>query len=272
MIQIQKTAQAPDALQKRGSNARRSHSVRFTADPDAFRSGKKKFSFKEIYKDPEVKASLRDAQHDKCVFCESKIGHVLYGKGDVEHFRPKAGVRQNPDDELKRPGYYWLAYDWDNLFLSCGQCNRRYKGNLFPLRDPDARARSHHDSIDDEEPLFLHPSEDEPEEYIKFRGAVAVAKNGSARGGIAISYLYLNRPSLYDVRDDYYRTTFKETFSLIKFLQSGGLTEGETREAKRHLRRMIDQNKREIDESSPYTSMLRCALEDITEQAEAFLP
>lgn len=269
MIQIQKSNQAPEVLQTKGSNARRSHSVMFSADPEAFRSGERSFSFSDLYKHPDVKQQLISVQHGKCAFCESKILHVTYG--DVEHFRPKAAVRQDPSDDLSRPGYYWLAYDWHNLFLSCGQCNRRYKGNLFPLQDPSARARSHKDTIANEEPLFLHPSEDDPEEHIAFREAVAVAKNGSERGGITINYLYLNRTSLYDVRDDYYRTTFKEATGLIRFLRSGGLTESETREAKRHLKRIIDQNRNEIDETRPFTSMLRCGLREISKDASAFL-
>lgn len=243
----------------------------FSADPEAFRAGERTFSFSDLYKHPGVKQQLREDQHEKCAFCESKIAHILYGKGDVEHFRPKAGFRQDPGDDLTRPGYYWLAYDWNNLFISCGQCNRRYKGNLFPLQDPTTRARSHKDTIAREEPLFLHPSDDEPEEHIAFREAVAVAKNGSERGGITILYLYLNRTSLYDVRDDYYRTTFKEAIGLIRFLKSGGLTESETREAKRHLKRIMDQNRNEIDETRPFTSMLRCGLREISKDAAALL-
>jgi len=269
MIQIQKSNQAPDILQRRGSNARRSHSVAFSGDPEAFRTGERTFSFSDLYKHPDVKQQLREDQHEKCAFCESKILHVTYG--DVEHFRPKAAFRQNPDEDLIRPGYYWLAYDWHNLFLSCGQCNRRYKGNLFPLQDPSVRACSHKDEISNEEPLFLHPSDDDPEQHIEFREAVAVARNGSERGGITINYLYLNRTSLFDVRDDYYRTTFKEALGLIRFLKSGGLTESEVDEAKRHLRRMIEQNDREIDETRPFSSMLRCGLEKILNEATAFL-
>ena len=81
------------------------------------------------------------AQHGKCFLCESKITHISFG--DVEHFRPKGGSRQTTDEKaMKVPGYFWLAYAWQNLFLACQLCNQRYKKNLFPLENPDERAFS----------------------------------------------------------------------------------------------------------------------------------
>src|SRR5947207_120084 len=74
-----------------------------------------------IYAHETVKDALRHAQLEKCAFCESLITHI--SPGDVEHFRPKAGYRQHESDELRRPGYYWLAYTWANLFLACSICN-----------------------------------------------------------------------------------------------------------------------------------------------------
>ncbi len=84
-------------------------------------------------------------QHDKCAFCESKVSAIAYG--DVEHFRPKAGYQQSHDDDLQRPGYYWLAYEWSNLFFSCSICNQQGKRNVFPLANPRRRATCHRDDI-----------------------------------------------------------------------------------------------------------------------------
>nr|WP_239015299.1 AAA family ATPase [Archangium violaceum] len=83
----------------------------------------------------------KDEARGKCAFCESQLAHISYG--DVEHFRPKAGWRQEEGGPLGRPGYYWLAYEWTNLFLACTLCNQQFKRNLFPLRTPSRRARSH---------------------------------------------------------------------------------------------------------------------------------
>lgn len=255
MIKIHKPG-PPDVLRSKGANARRSHSVQFTSDPDAFRSGEKTFSFHTVYKEDKVKGRLVEAQHHKCAFCESKVTHVAYG--DVEHFRPKSGVRQSPGDDLMRPGYYWLAYEWENLFLACELCNRRHKQNLFPLEDPSTRARSHHDDISDEDPFFLHPSNDEPEQHIGFRKGVAFAKGGSFRGGETIAALGLNRTELYEMRASDYEKIFEPIRYFLGFLQSDNLTKSEELEARRHLDVLMRKaKKRAHSESSQYTSMLR---------------
>ena len=161
MIRIEKSADPPAVLAGRGSDETTGNRDRFDADPDHFRDGTETFDFKSsIYGHDSVKDALRAAQHDKCCFCESKFAHVSYG--DVEHFRPKAAVRQSADGPLERPGYYWLAYEWSNLFASCQICNQRFKKNLFPLDNPRSRARSHHDDLGREKPLLLDPGRDEP--------------------------------------------------------------------------------------------------------------
>ena len=120
----------------------------------------------------------------------------------MEHFRPKAGCRQTTNSRLLRPGYYWLAYDWDNLFLSCSACNQRHKRNLFPLAYPDQRAHSHTEDIALETPLFLHPVQQDPEQYIGFRKEVPFAINGNRAGKMTIKALGLNRELLNEVRRD----------------------------------------------------------------------
>ena len=110
VIKIEKPKQAPDILCKKGKNKRRKNSTLYTCNKVEFDSGKKKFKFDaSIYGHKTVKEALIKAQNGKCCFCESKVTHIAYG--DVEHFRPKAGYKQNKNDSLCRPGYYWLAYD-----------------------------------------------------------------------------------------------------------------------------------------------------------------
>lgn len=78
-----------------------------------------KESFK-TYSDVQVRKSLKQMFKDKCAYCESKITHIY--SGDIEHFRPKGGYGDaNP---ITKPGYYWLAADWDNLLLACPFCNQ----------------------------------------------------------------------------------------------------------------------------------------------------
>lgn len=155
-----------------------------------------------VYGAPEVKRVLRAAQHDKCCFCESKITHVAFG--DVEHFRPKAAVRQSDDELERKPGYYWLAYEWSNLYLACEQCNRRHKRSLFPLEDDAARVRSHRDAqrVRGERPMFIDPGREDPTEHIEFRRAYAGSVARSRRGELAIQNLGLNRGPLRERRQE----------------------------------------------------------------------
>lgn len=204
MIRIDKPATAPAVLTGRGREKTDSNRDDYAAHSDDYDHGVKTFSFDSaIYGHDAVKEELIRAQHGKCCFCESKITHISYG--DVEHFRPKAGYRQHPGDGLGRPGYYWLAYEWGNLYLSCQLCNQRYKKNTFPLQDANRRCRNHLGNLAQEEPMFIDPGSMDPEEHIEFAAEQPVAKNGSLRGQETIEALGLWREPLRERRFDKYR-------------------------------------------------------------------
>ncbi|MBK9258255.1 MAG: hypothetical protein IPM54_00280 [Polyangiaceae bacterium] len=88
-----------------------------------------------------------ELEYAKCAWCE----RVLRWKSelDVEHYRPKAEVTcwdgspplvsdVGPKEVYVGPGYWWLAFSWDNYSLSCSPCNRGFKRNLFPVMEPRA--------------------------------------------------------------------------------------------------------------------------------------
>ena len=101
MIHIQKPNAAPRILRNRGVTQTDADEAAYDGAPQDYRSGTKTFQFnRDIYAAKSVKNALLKAQHDKCCFCEAKVTHVAYG--DVEHFRPKADFRQNPNDPLGR--------------------------------------------------------------------------------------------------------------------------------------------------------------------------
>lgn len=122
----------------------------------------------------------------------------------MEHFRPKAAYSQDSGDALHTPGYYWLAYEWNNLFLACQLCNQQFKKNLFPLANPFARATSHKEEVAKESPLFIDPSADDPEQFISFRGEVPFALDGNPRGETTIRELGLDRLKLNERRLERY--------------------------------------------------------------------
>ena len=137
---------------------------------------------------------------------------------DVEHWRPKGMIIE--EDGLKVwPGYYWLAANWDNLLPSCIDCNReRYqrlmpngeleplgKGNRFPLRDPTKQAKAP-DEESGEDPLLLHPCQDDPDEHLEFTVQAVVRpklqsdRQPSPKGRASIDVYALNRAGLVHER------------------------------------------------------------------------
>ena len=204
MIRIRKPTQAPTVLATDGDTETQNNCRAYLANQRAYKKGTAKFKFdSSIYGHPTVKEELKDAQHKKCAFCESFIMHVQ--PGDVEHFRPKAAIGL-AKGRVRRPGYYWLAYDWDNLLLACEECNRRHKRNAFPLLKGSRRARSHLDNIATELPFFIHPGAENPETEIAFREHVPYPRNNSVRGRRTINALGLKRKELMSFREEHIRT------------------------------------------------------------------
>jgi uncharacterized protein (TIGR02646 family) len=134
----------------------------------------KSFPFK-AYKHPDVKAALELLFHNKCAYCETRYGttHPV----EIEHWRPKGEVR-TPNGIKIRPGFYWLAAEWDNLLPSCIDCNRARtqelpdrskkvlgKANQFPVDHPNP---THIKDIECSAPLLLNPCLDDPSQHIEF--------------------------------------------------------------------------------------------------------
>ena len=169
MIRIERPRASPEILQVAAERKTQENCEAYELHPDDYQSGARKFNFDNvIYGHESVKSTLLQAQHDKCCYCESKFGAASYGA--VEHFRPKGAVQQGQGLGGEHPGYYWLAYSWSNLLVSCERCNTSHKRSLFPLANPELRARCHYDDVDRETPLFVDPAREDPRRHIRFRG------------------------------------------------------------------------------------------------------
>jgi uncharacterized protein (TIGR02646 family) len=198
MILIVKPSAFPLHLLRRGVKQTRLDCKSFDLCPDEYLSGRKRFpKFKNsIYNAEQVKEALLKAQYNKCCYCESRL--INSRDLAIEHFRPKGEVRQMHNDTKEYPGYYWLAYEWDNLLLSCNGCNSDHKGILFPLANPAHRARSHHDDISLEQPLFVHPAQQNPRDHIRFEDDAPIAV--TPIGGTTIEEIGLRRNFLRNER------------------------------------------------------------------------
>ncbi|MFL6198855.1 MAG: hypothetical protein ACJ76J_06745 [Thermoanaerobaculia bacterium] len=174
---------------------------------------------------------LFDLYYRKCAYCEGKFR--LGELGDVEHFRPKGGVRDADNNivyvavagkQEKHPGYYWLAYEPSNLFPSCSLCNRLAlgggKGERFPVADARATRPGQEKK---EKPLLLHPLEDDPTEHLVFDPATGLLGHKTARGEACIKIFGLNtREDLVDERRNVYLDLMSRIDSLTSKFRIGG--------------------------------------------------
>jgi hypothetical protein len=172
------------------------------------------------------KVEFSRAQRGRCGYCELP---VIAGQfGDVEHFAPKNELREFGNWELERgaevdmdaklknrkpskswaPGYWWLAYDWNNYLLACEICNTAWKGNLYPVKQPQARNLPSETA--QEVPLLLNPyGKRDPKRHLTFAidGSVAPYHN-SPFGLETIRTCGLGRAGLVEVRKHVANKTF----------------------------------------------------------------
>ena len=164
MIKLDRPATPPAELQEKGSKRTEQDCSDYDAAPAEYQSRTKRFKFEDYHSSNTVRNALKSMQHGKCCYCERRLPSTDL---HVEHFRPRGARRQARGETNQYPGYYWLAYDWDNLFLACPTCNIK-KGTIFPLGDPSQRAHSHHDDLSAEQAMLIDPALDEPRFHICF--------------------------------------------------------------------------------------------------------
>ncbi|MBI4683124.1 MAG: hypothetical protein HY757_08510 [Nitrospirae bacterium] len=218
----------------------------------------------DIYGHDEVRAALEKLFYDKCAYCESKIAATH--DWNVEHFRPKGRVAKRSD----HPGYYWLNYEWHNLYPVCTHCNQRRKdkprwgdmryadtqGKLdqFPLADEETRAMSHEDNISNESILLIDPCSDNPEDFLAYdvQGQI-YAKDGNTRGSVTIDICHLKRKRLEDARREIIIFVVK-LLKLINKYKSEGNTS-----AVRDIKKLLND---QLNDNCSYAGAARYVIED----------
>ena len=155
-----------------------------------------------LYSAPSVKDALNTLYNRKCAFCDNlPIG----SPAQVEHYRPKDGV-----NGIIHSGYYWLAYEWSNLLLACGNCNSK-KSNNFPIRNtsnrvtqPDVDALGIDENanfilnnpLSLEGAILLNPEIDNPEIHLVFLPSGEI-DHLTTRGYESKRHYNLNRDELF---------------------------------------------------------------------------
>ena len=118
------------------------------------------------YRHPDIKSTLRAETGEKCVYCESKIGHNT--PGDIEHKVPSS---RNEN----------LHFTWENLTIACTECNRR-KNDYYEEGDE-----------------FLDPYADDVESCIEHYGPVMGWTNGNNRAEITVKMLELDTSARFSL-------------------------------------------------------------------------
>lgn len=115
---------------------------------------------KELWMNANLKNDFRVFFYDKCWYTEVKLAG---GDVDIDHFRPKASVKQYKDYHYNEPlsttGYNWLKNEPSNYRGSCAVANRPHgeggKRDYFPLKTDSPLMRE--DNLAQEEQLLLDP-------------------------------------------------------------------------------------------------------------------
>lgn len=209
---------------------------------------KNKHDFKsKVYRDGTL-AALEVLYHYKCGYCETDT--TAGAPMQVEHYRPKAKVTE--DDTLE--GYYWVAYEWSNLLLSCAKCNNK-KRNRFPVQGvrvirptldvlglPDDDSRLVNSlTFRQEQALLLHPEIDHVEDFFIFKPDGKIeALNADPRALKTIEICGLNRNELIIKRLRVLNELFDAIQLELKELAAGTITAQEARHGiKRIFQKLI---------------------------------
>jgi uncharacterized protein (TIGR02646 family) len=203
----------PEILRGKHARAAFEEAAAFFRTPAGSRA-QERFAWPPLSAHREVRAALSALSHDKCAFCESKLERA--SSFDVEPFRPRVNAlslvgERSPDH------YWWLAFDWRNLYPSCPACNRG-KGTRFPVHGRRAPIEADWDGLAKENALLLDPCgegvDDDPSKHLAFHADGTVAAVGwedlpererrrygrPTRGQVTIDTFNLNRPDLVESR------------------------------------------------------------------------
>lgn len=141
--------------------------------------------------------ALREVFKGKCAYCESVIP-LETSRSEYDHFRPKGGAR-GLDKEFSTDHYWWLTYDWNNIYLSCTLCNQ-YKSTWFPVEGKRIPLNTpYKEVISHEKALLIDPCIDKPEEHLIYNeeGEVDFL---TPKGKTTIEIIKLNRIELVRAR------------------------------------------------------------------------
>jgi energy-coupling factor transporter ATP-binding protein EcfA2 len=197
MITLERTP-APEALSEenvRDLNARAE--AFFTNQRSSARRSSFEFGFGPS--PDQLIVALAEMSHGRCCFCGRPDGPEV--QFEPHRLRPPQDAVA-ADGRTSRRHYWWLAYEWENLYLACAAC-RTAQGSKFPTAKRRARVGTRSELNRREEPLLVDPAdadpEMDPENLLVYLDSGEVTWTNE-RGMITIETFDLNRVDLVEQR------------------------------------------------------------------------
>jgi uncharacterized protein (TIGR02646 family) len=222
MIRVERTrVRDPTVLRSSAAEGKRERARKFfRREPE--KRAQESFDFGVfLYEADEVRAALDLLFSSKCAYCEQPLALESLV---VDQFRPRSGA-VGLDGSFSLDHYWWLAYEWTNLYSACPECSS-LKGPRFPvegerLADPFRSRRTKQAPSPSERALLLDPCVDDPEKSLVFlEDGHVVGAAGDDRGRVTVEVLGLNRRTLIDGRLDALATVRADWDQLVGAITS----------------------------------------------------
>lgn len=195
---------------------------------------KEKDSATSYYRHPEIQDALKNENGlAKCVYCESFVD--LTSHCSIEHFYPKSVYPKE-------------TFVWDNLFPCCSWCNSSKK-DFDTYRQP-----------------FIHPENDNPEDFLTFEDMMYVPKYKMGvdfqKAENVINECDLQRLSLIRAHADILYSFRKSCISLKKVIcdYRGYVQEVKKMECVKNIYSFLNDLKSEASYDSQYAGFMRYLL------------
>ncbi len=148
-------------------------------------SGKSRPDFSK-YGHSEISETLRSISFNKCYYCERKLTDI---HSEIDHYIEVSDTTGKA-----------LAFDWENLFLACQNCNNKFPNSKIPVNQA------------------LNPfydSDYEIESHLTFENEIITAQNNSEIGLRTIQKFKLDSDSLDKIRSKHL-LNFKDVLLKIR--------------------------------------------------------
>ncbi|AIM37565.1 hypothetical protein KO02_13360 [Sphingobacterium sp. ML3W] len=194
MIYInRKTISHPEIFYSKEIEAAKISEKNFYSRPYELRSQERNLTHLDQKLNNMLRKALMEVFNGRCAYCESQISN-----SSCDHFSPKNGAR-GFENEFSNDHYWWLSYEWNNLYNCCLECNR-YKSSWFPVKGSRAATETkYNDIVIQEEALLIDPCIDRPQEHLTYNEAGEMVSL-TTKGKTTIEIIKLNRSELVEAR------------------------------------------------------------------------